>query len=68
MQMLKYLLKNLEMFYCPQKVEKTITKVAYLWQFGVFFSAAPTAQNIPELHFRFMNSFIPLSLVGSLAV
>ena len=31
-----------------------------------FFSAAPTAQNSPELHFRFINSFIQPSLVGSL--
>ena len=31
-----------------------------------FFSAAPTAQNSPELHLRFMNSFIQPSLVGSL--
>ena len=34
------------------------------WEF--FFSAAPTAQNSPELHFRFINSFIQPSLVGSL--
>ena len=26
------------------------------WEF--FFSAAPTAQNSPEFHFRFINSFI----------
>ena len=32
----------------------------------VFFSAAPTAQNSPELPFRFINSFIQLSRVGSL--
>ena len=31
-----------------------------------FFSAAPTAQNSPELHFRFINSFIQPSRVGSL--
>jgi hypothetical protein len=29
-----------------------------------FFSAAPTAQNSPELHFRFVNSFIKPSLVS----
>ena len=34
------------------------------WEF--FLSAAPTAQNSPELHFRFINSFIQPSLVGSL--
>ena len=34
---------------------------------GIFFlSAAPTAQNSPELHVSFINSFIQLSLVGSL--
>ena len=32
----------------------------------VFFSAAPTAQNSPELHFRFINSFIQPSLLESL--
>ena len=31
-----------------------------------FFSAAPTAQNSPELHFRFINSFIQPTRVGSL--
>ena len=31
-----------------------------------FFSAAPTAQNIPELHFCNINSFIQLSLLRSL--
>ena len=35
------------------------------WEF--FFSAAPTAQNSPELHFRFINSFIQSSLLRSLA-
>ena len=33
---------------------------------GSFFSAAPTAQNSPELHFCFINYFIQLSRVGSL--
>ena len=31
-----------------------------------FFSAALTAQNSPELHIRFINSFIQPSRVGSL--
>ena len=31
-----------------------------------FFSAAPTAQNSPELYFRFINSFIQSSLLRSL--
>ena len=34
----------------------------------VFFSAAPAAQNSPELHFRFINSFIQSSLLRSLVV
>ena len=33
---------------------------------GRFFSAAPTAQNSPELHFRFINYLIQPSLAGSL--
>ena len=32
----------------------------------VFFSAAPTAKNSPELHFRFINYFIQSSLLRSL--
>ena len=35
------------------------------WEF--FFSAAPTAQTSPELHFCFVNSFIQPSRVGSLS-
>ena len=60
-RMLKYFFLNLKMCFCPQKV-------AYLWQLGVFFSAAPTAQNSPELHARFINSFVQPSLVGSVMV
>jgi hypothetical protein len=48
-------------------LKKPPQKVAYLWQLGVFFSAAPTAQNSPEIHFRFINSFIQSSLLRSLA-
>ena len=33
---------------------------------GYFFSVASTAQNSPELHFRFIISFIQLSLLMSL--
>ena len=33
-----------------------------------FFSAAPTAKNGPELHIRFMNSFIQSSLLESLGI
>ena len=57
--MLKYFLKNLKMFSCPQKVEKTTSKI-YLWQLGgFFFSAVPTAQNSPDLHFRFITKIVP---------
>jgi hypothetical protein len=34
---------------------------------SVFFSAAPTAQNSPELNFPFINYLIQPSLVESLA-
>ena len=52
-----------------KKLKKTPQKVAYLWQLGVVvFSAAPTVQNSPELHFRFINYFIQSSLLWSVAV
>ena len=31
------------------------SKVAYLWQFGFFVSAAPTAQNSPQLKIHIIN-------------
>jgi hypothetical protein len=49
-------------------MKKPPQKVAYLLQltsWEVFFSAAPTAQNSSELYFRFINSFIQPSLVGT---
>ena len=36
------------------------------WEF--FFSAAPTAQNSPELHFRFINSPIQSSVLKSVVL
>ena len=45
-------------------MKKPPQKVAYLCQVGGFFSAAPTSS--PELHFRFINSFIQPSRVESL--
>ena len=57
------------MLYCSQKVEKKHLKKLHTygsWEF--FFSAALTAQNSPELHFRFINSFIQPSLLKSLFV
>jgi hypothetical protein len=53
--------------FCPQKVEKTTSNSCLLMAVGEFvFSAAPTAQNSPELHFYFTNSFIQPSRVESL--
>ena len=60
--------KNLKISLAYKKLKKIPQKVAYLWQLGVFFSAAPTAQNSPELHFPIINSFILPSLVGSLVI
>ena len=45
-----------------QKVEKTTWKSYLLMTVGMFFSAAPTAQNSPELHFRFINFSIHPSI------
>ena len=59
-------LKKFKIFFAHKKLKKPPQKVAYLWQLRLFFSAAPTAQNSPELHFRFISSFIQPSLVGSL--
>ena len=48
-RILKYLLKNLKMFFCPQKVEKNTSKSCILMAVGSFFSLQPrlpkTAQN-----------------------
>ena len=57
--------KILRIYFAHKKLKKAPQKVAYLWQF--FFSAALTAQNGLELHFRFEKSFIQPSRVGSLA-
>ena len=57
------------MFFLPTKSWKNHPKKLHTygsWEF--FFSAAPTAQNSPELHFRFINSFIQSSLLRSLKV
>ena len=50
-RMLKFFLKF--NFFCP--FEKNTPKSCILMAVGSFiFSAAPTAQNSPELHFRFI--------------
>ena len=62
----KYFYENFY-FFCPKKVEKTTPESCILMAVGrFFFSAAPTAQNSPELYFRFINSFIQSSLLRSL--
>ena len=50
-------------FLTLKTLKKTPQKVAYLWQLGVFFFAAPTAKNSPERHFCFINSFIQSSII-----
>ena len=55
-------------YFDHKKLKKPPPKVAYLWQLGGFFSVDSTAQNNPELHFHFINSFIQPSRVGSLFV
>ena len=69
-RMLKYLFINFKMFFCPQKLKKPPQKVAYLHMAvgRFFFSAAPTAQNSPEPHFRFIDNFIQSSLLRSLYI
>ena len=47
--------KSFKIFFCPRKHKKMPLKVAYLWKFGLFFSAAPTAQNSPELKIHIRN-------------
>ena len=55
----KYFYKKIKKIFAHKKLKKPPQKVAYLWQLEFFFlSAAPPAQNGPELHFRFINSFI----------
>ena len=66
-RMLKYFLKNSKKFFANKKLKKNTPKTCILMAVGrVFFSAAPTAQNSPELHFCFINSFIQSSLLRSL--
>ena len=62
MRTLQYFFKKY-IFLVHKKLKNPPQKVAYLWQ---FFLAAQTAQNSPELHFRFINSFIQPSRVESL--
>ena len=61
---LGYLKKNIFFFALENIKKKKKLHIYGSWEF--FFSAAPIAQNSPELHFRFINSFIQPSLVGFL--
>jgi hypothetical protein len=65
--MLGYLKIKIKLFFALENIKKNHPKKLNTygsWEF--FFSAAPTAPNSPELHFRFINSFIQPFLVGSL--
>ena len=66
MRTLWYFQKSFFFNFWPEKVKKLASKVAHTRPRPFFFSAAPTAQNRPELHFRFINSSIQSSLLRSL--
>ena len=62
-----FLKKNFKLFFDLENIKKKHPKKLDTydsWEF--FFSAALTAQNSPELHFCFINSFIRPSRVESL--
>ena len=66
-QTLQYFLKkNLKKFLPTKSSKNHLKKLLTYGSWEFYFSAAPTAQNSPELYFRFINSFIQPSLVGSL--
>ena len=62
----QYFQMNFNFFLPIKRSSKHLKKLLTYGRWAFFFSAAPTAQNSPELHFRFINSFIQPSLVGSL--
>ena len=53
-------------FFKSVSVGSTFIREMRVWQLGGFSSAAPTAPKSSKLHFRFIDSFIQPSLVGSL--
>ena len=65
-RMLQYFLKK--SFFDHENIKKLTSKFAYLWQFGFFFSAVPTAQNSPELNICFIDSCIQWSQVLYLGI
>ena len=68
MRTLGYLKKKKNYLLTLKTLKKHSKKLHTYGSWEVFFSAAPTAQNCPELHFRFINSFIQPSRVGSLCL
>ena len=62
-----FLKKKLKLFLTLKTLKNHPKKLHTYGSWEVFFSAAPTAQNSPELHFRFINSFIQPTRVESLA-
>ena len=61
--------KEIKTIFYPKKDEKVTSKSCTLMAVGrFFFSAAPTAQNSPELQFRLKHSFIQPSLLRSLGI
>ena len=66
-RMLKFFIKRFKKKILPSKSLKKHPKNLHTYgSWEVFFSAALTAQNSPELHFRFINYFIQSSLLRSL--
>ena len=62
----KLFLERFKKDFYQQNVEKHPKKLHTYGSWEIFFSAALTADNSPELHFCFINSFIQPSQVGSL--
>ena len=55
MRTLGYFQKKIRLFLAHENIQKLASKVAYLWQFGFFFSAAPTAQKGPRMKIHIGN-------------
>ena len=59
-QTLQCFLKKFKKTFGHKNIKKLTSKVAYLWQLGIFFSAAPTVQQsrIECLFYRFFYPMI----------
>ena len=55
---------NFQCYFAHKRLKNHLKKL----QLGVFFSAAPTAQNSQEINFRFVNFIIQSSLLRSLVL